>query len=114
MEDKNVFGDRLRHMRKKAGLTLQQLGDKVGLDNSTISNYEMSKMYPSYFILLRLLDVFDCSLDYLTGLDDEILANRSDVPDWLEELIPVLDSIPRLYRKPIKEFVLSLEDDREP
>lgn len=49
-----VFGQRLRHLRQAAGLTLKELGERAGLAISTISKIENDRMSPTYDVLLRL------------------------------------------------------------
>jgi transcriptional regulator with XRE-family HTH domain len=48
------FGRRLRELRLRAGLTLQDVADKSGLAVSTISKIENAKSSPTYDVLLRL------------------------------------------------------------
>ncbi|MDQ0114327.1 helix-turn-helix domain-containing protein [Paenibacillus harenae] len=67
---KNVVGERIREMRSAVGYTQVQLGDKVGVDRSSIANYETGKATPPMDIIMKLVDVFNCTTDYLLGRSD--------------------------------------------
>lgn len=60
---------KLRKMRVARDLTQKQLGEKLGIDASTISRFEKGEMMPSAEELQTLADFFGLSIDYL--LDDE-------------------------------------------
>ena len=62
-----MFGDRLRLARKRAGLSLRDLADRIGNDVSAqaISKYESGKMLPSSGVLVALGQALDVSLDFL-------------------------------------------------
>jgi transcriptional regulator with XRE-family HTH domain len=51
-----TFGPRIRRLRQEAGLTLQELSLKTGLEFSTISKVEKSQISPTYENILRLAD----------------------------------------------------------
>lgn len=59
------FGDRVRKMRKDAGWTLAQLGDRSGLALSTISKAERGLIALTYDSILRLAYAFDMEMSEL-------------------------------------------------
>lgn len=61
----SVFADRLRTMRKGAGLTLQELGDACGVSRQAIFSYERQGKYPSGKILVAICQRLGVSADYL-------------------------------------------------
>lgn len=63
--------ERMQMLRKKAGLTLKQLGKAVDKAESTISQYESGRREPDNETLLRIADVLGCSVDYLLGREDK-------------------------------------------
>ena len=65
----------LRKLRKGKELSLKQLGNYLGMSESTISLYENNKREPDIATLLKLADYFDVSVDYL--LDRE---NKKEAP----------------------------------
>lgn len=66
-EKKKVFSERLKELRLKKGLTQTELGEKVGVKQSTFTNWENGKREPSYENLVKLADLLEVSLDSLFG-----------------------------------------------
>ena len=63
--------EQLKNMRKKYGLTMKQLGNEIGVAESTISQYESGKREPDYATLIRLADYFNVSVDFLLGREND-------------------------------------------
>jgi len=57
------IGKKINYYRKKKGLTQLDLGNKVGVKNSTISDYERGKISPDQDVLFRLSEFFEVSID---------------------------------------------------
>ena len=62
--------NRIAELRREKGLTLQQVGDAVGVGNNTISRYENGKREPNSEMWKKLANYFNVSVDYLVGNDD--------------------------------------------
>lgn len=58
---------RIAELRKEHGYTLKELGEKLGVRDNTLSQYETGKRQPQLGFLYELADFFHVSLDYLTG-----------------------------------------------
>jgi len=67
-----MFGDRLKELREDTNLNQDELADMVSLTRSAISSYETNTNVPSLEIAIKLADVFEVSLDYLTCRTDEL------------------------------------------
>jgi len=63
------FGNILRTLRLKEGLSQAQLAQKLQLTKSVISAYETGLRLPSYDVLIRIAQIFDVSTDYLLGVE---------------------------------------------
>lgn len=59
--------NRIKEVRKKKGLSLQQVADAVGLGNNTISRYETGKREPKLETWNKLADYFHVPVAYLKG-----------------------------------------------
>ncbi len=59
--------NRIKEVRKKKGLSLQQVADAVGVGSNTISRYETGKREPKLETWQALADFFDVSVPYLKG-----------------------------------------------
>lgn len=64
-----IFGDNLKTLRKKRGLTQQELADKVGTNRVNVTKWETGRTEPSLENIVKLADLLDVSLDWLFGRD---------------------------------------------
>ncbi len=125
------IGERIKLARKKAGLTQQELADRVGdLTKQSISKYETGKSIPSSGVLLRLGKALDVTIDFLIRpsaltLDAAKFRKRAnvrardlarieaDVIDVLERQLTlerIVGDQPRHYDGPRGIPVVTLED----
>lgn len=65
------FGNTLKELRQKAGMTQKDLASKVGVTKSVISYYELSERSPSPEMLMKLASIFHVSTDYLLGIQKQ-------------------------------------------
>ena len=70
-----MFGQRLRLARKRAGLTMRSLAERMNptVTAQAISKYEAGKMMPSSAVLVGLGKVLGVSLDFLMSSQVEVL-----------------------------------------
>ncbi len=59
------FGDRLRELRKRKGMTSIELGKAVNLSYVTILKYEKNQMRPTWETVDKLAKILDTTNDYL-------------------------------------------------
>lgn len=81
---------RIRELRRAKGMTLKQLGDVLGMAESTISQYETGKRQPDNETIWKLGEFFGVTVGYLLGVEND--RNESTQPNAVR--IPVLGSIP--------------------
>ena len=62
-----VFGKRLKELRKEHVCTIEQFADMVGISKSTLGYYENDKRMPDIEILARIANVLNVSADNLIG-----------------------------------------------
>ena len=75
------FSTKLKDLRKQAGMTQQQLADKLGITKSVVSYYELSERTPSPEVLKDLALIFRVSTDYLLGIERAKTIDVSDLSD---------------------------------
>lgn len=63
--DQAAFGCRLKEMRKKHGLTQEQLAAAVNMSTVHLGNIELGRRGISIDLLLELSEVLDVSIDFL-------------------------------------------------
>lgn len=63
--------EQLQTLRKKKGLTQEDISDIIGVKLSTYQKYERDAISPPYETLLKLADFYNVSTDYLLGRNTE-------------------------------------------
>lgn len=88
--------NRIKFLREEFNMTQQELADKLNGAKSTVAMYEKGDRKPSLEILIKLSEIFDCSIDYIlckTNTRNAII-NVARIPilgtvkagyDWLAE-----------------------------
>lgn len=76
-----MIAERIRQARLMAGLTLAELGQRVGVTHTTIQKYEKGKLAPSSMQLFRLAQACGLRIDYFlrssaVSLADEVFQCR--------------------------------------
>ena len=66
----SVFSKRLRQLRKSKGISQIAIAKEIGVSSRIYQEYEYGKSEPKMSNLVRIADIFDVSLDYLTGRTD--------------------------------------------
>ena len=85
-----ALGQNILELRKKSGLSQEQLGDKINVTRQTISNWELEETSPNPEQLKQLSKVLKVSVD-------ELLDN--DLHDLVLAKVKKLKSRQRLLRK---------------
>lgn len=99
------FTNRLVQLRKKRGLTQQQIADEIGVNRGSYSNWEKGKREPSFENLVKLASILGTSTDYLLGTSN----NYIDLEDF-EILIKKLpkEEITRLIQDKVTNIKMGL------
>lgn len=88
--------NRIKKLREDFGYTQQDLADKIDGAKSTIAMYENETRKPSLEVLIKLSEIFNCSIDYILCKTDirNAVVNIARIPilgtvkagyDWLAE-----------------------------
>jgi len=88
--------NRIKKLREEFGYTQQDLANKLNGSKSVIGLYENEMRKPSLEILVKLSEIFDCSIDYILCKTDikNAVINVARIPilgtvkagyDWLAE-----------------------------
>ena len=62
--------NRIKFLREELNMTKQELADKLEGAKSTIAMYEKGDRKPSLEVLVKLSEIFNCSIDYILGKSD--------------------------------------------
>ena len=90
------FVERLNNLLKKYNFTLRELELKTNISNSQLSKYASGNYEPSLKNALTICKFFECSLDYLMGMDEIPnrfgLLQKENVGLFIERFYSLLDS----------------------
>jgi transcriptional regulator with XRE-family HTH domain len=104
-----LIGKRLREMRKKRGLRLQEMADKLGVAKSTYAGYESGYRQPDLDVLAQIAEILKTSADYLLGLTDNPYPKEPtrNIIELLKEEDLHLDGIPLTDEelKPVRDLL---------
>ena len=67
----NVFGTRVKDLREKKSLSMEQLAKELKVTKSRVNMWENNGTLPRGEVLIELAKFFDVTTDYLLGKDDE-------------------------------------------
>ena len=59
------FGENLKCLRKKVGITQKQLAERIGVNYRSVLRWEANQNEPSITMLVKISEVLHCSLDRL-------------------------------------------------
>ena len=65
-----IFSIRVKELREKKNLSMEQLATLLGVTKSRINMWENSGTIPRGDVLIKLANYFNVSTDYLLGNDD--------------------------------------------
>lgn len=86
-----MLGNNLKTMRKKIGLSQEELAKKLDLSRSTYNSYEQDICEPPLDVLCKLTDVFNVSIDELIGHTQKKSSfTRDDLLDKISEFSKML------------------------
>lgn len=79
------LGSNIRHLRKNANLTQEQLADKLGVSYQSVSRWENGTTYPDMELIPSLAGIFGVSTDILFGMPEQ--EKESAAARTLKELV---------------------------
>ena len=82
------LGKKIRQLRFKAGLTQEQLAEKLGIGPQSVSKWENAATMPDITALPLLAEIFGVSIDELFDLTAEQRFNRIENRMDVEEELP--------------------------
>ncbi len=75
-----TLGEKIREARKNAGLTQEQMAEKLMISRPAITKWELDKGIPDVENLKAISKLLDVSLDYLLGDGEDIELNVTKEP----------------------------------
>lgn len=94
MEKVNIFGEKLKSLRKDLGVSQKEFGNAIGIDQSKINKLEHGYLEANYNDLVKIANHYHVSIDSLLGLD-----NKKDTPAEVSNLGTDQRAIQKLAEK---------------
>ena len=109
--------NRIKFLREESNMTQQELANKLDGAKSTVAMYENETRKPSMEVLLRLSEIFNCSIDYLLGKTD-IRNPGKQIDDVLNEAMIGMskedyEALTETQKKQIRDFALFVKNQNE-
>lgn len=61
------FAKKIRKLRMSRNMSQKDLADLLNVDRTTVAGRETKDRMPDVFLLIRIADIFDTTLDELVG-----------------------------------------------
>ncbi len=101
------IGFRIKEARERKNWTQTELGEKIGVTGSAITNYENNTSHPKEPILYKLLDVLEVDANFL--FQDEMHSVKPDMLSFFER--DIINKYRKLdkYGREIVDSVMAIE-----
>lgn len=72
----------LNTMRRRAGLTVAELAERLSVNRATIYFWEAGRYWPKAEYLPRIAEILGCSIDdlFFAGLDEDSTPQKEETP----------------------------------
>lgn len=96
------FGDKLIALRKKKGLSQEELAEKLGVSRQSVSKWESNNTYPETDKIVQICNIFECTMDDL--INDNITDVESIERKSKNNINVMVDSFLDFITKTINMF----------
>lgn len=101
------FGRRLAELRRSAGLTQKQIGERVGVSNRVIHYYEGETNYPPAHLIEPLAKALNVSVEELLGVK-AIKQQRDPQHAALWRRLKKIETLPKQDQKALLHYLDAL------
>lgn len=70
------FSERLKNLRKQAGLTQVDVAGELGISQQAYASWERGTKKPTQENLVKIAQILNVTVDYLVGNSDEEITNN--------------------------------------
>lgn len=112
-----MIGNRVRLLRDELGLKQDELASKLGVSPSAVGMYERDLREANDGIKLKMCELFNCSMDYLTGKTD-VRNTGKQIDDVLNEAMIGMsaeeyENLTETQKKQIRDFALYIKNQEK-
>jgi transcriptional regulator with XRE-family HTH domain len=72
------LGQRLKHLREKSNLTLEEVGKQIGVNKATVQRYESGVLDVTRKMAIKLADILQTTPAYIMGWSEKDDLNFTD------------------------------------
>lgn len=84
-----ILADKIISLRKKSGMTQEDLASQIGVSRQSVSKWESSMAMPDLDKIVKLSQIFSVSTDFL--LDDSLGMEQIIVDEKIEDTVRIID-----------------------
>ena len=92
------FGNRIKSLRLSRSMTQEQLAQKLGVSAQAVSKWENGQAIPDSAKMIRLSEVLNTDLEYLT-------TGRNVVPSRPPVVVESVKTVEKIVEKPVVQVV---------
>ena len=106
-----TLGETIRTLRKNAGLSQEALAEKLGVSRQAVSKWENDQTSPDSLKMIRLAEVLDTDIEYLTtgrrnyGRRPPVVLKTVETVEKVVEK-PVVQVVEKVVEKPVEKTVV--------
>ena len=98
------FGDKLIQLRKKNGLSQEELAEKLGVSRQSVSKWESNNTYPETDKIIQIANLFDCSMDDLINdkindIESTLRKNKNNIQNVWDSLLEFITDTVNMFSK---------------
>ena len=96
-------------------MTQQELANKLNSAKSSIAMYESEDRKPSMDVLIRLSEIFNCTIDYLLGKSDIKNPEEKDILDEINIGMSrdEYEELTETQKQQIRDFAMFIKKQHE-
>lgn len=98
------FGDKLILLRKKNGLSQEELAEKLGVSRQSVSKWESNNTYPETDKIVQICNIFNCSMDDLindniTDIEQIERVNKNNLNEIWDSLLEFITKTVSMFSR---------------
>ena len=105
------FGQNVQRLRRAAGLSQEELAERLGVTRQAVSKWENDQTSPDSLKMIRLAEVLDTDIEYLTtgrrnyGRRPPVVLKTVETVEKVVEK-PVVRVVEKVVEKPVEKTVV--------